>query len=91
MQGDQGAATDSRVLVRDKTTGFIKKFKTLKERKYYDEHLRYGFSFTGDKDYPKPLCYVCGEILSNSSETIFIDAPFREKYPVYKQEDVNFF
>ncbi|GBN53619.1 hypothetical protein AVEN_120634-1 [Araneus ventricosus] len=52
--------------------GFVKK-KTQnmsappKKRKYSNEYLKYGFSVTGDEDRPKPLCVVCGEILSNGS------------------------
>ncbi|GBO24366.1 hypothetical protein AVEN_186080-1 [Araneus ventricosus] len=46
----------------------IKKHQcTSAEEKYCNEYLKYGFSITGDEDCPKPLCVVCGEILSNGS------------------------
>lgn len=38
-----------------------------KKRKYCDEYMKYGFSYTGGEDSPKPKCVVCGEVLSNGS------------------------
>ena len=40
--------------------------RTGKKDKYCDEYMKYGFSYIGDEDCPKPHCVVCGEVLSNS-------------------------
>ncbi|GBM87767.1 hypothetical protein AVEN_171193-1 [Araneus ventricosus] len=40
---------------------------SAQKRKYSNEYLKYRISVTGDEDCPKPLCVVCGEILSNGS------------------------
>ncbi|GBM81494.1 hypothetical protein AVEN_154539-1 [Araneus ventricosus] len=63
--------TDWPVQVRNKIDFVLKKTQNIsappKKRKYSNEYLKYGFSVTGDEDCPKPLCVVCGEILSKGS------------------------
>ncbi|KAJ1158889.1 hypothetical protein NDU88_011561 [Pleurodeles waltl] len=36
-------------------------------RQYHESYLKYGFIGTGDSHAPKPLCIVCGEMLSNEA------------------------
>ena len=38
-----------------------------KTRLFDSDYVAFGFSATGDKNCPSPLCLVCGETLSNSS------------------------
>lgn len=38
-----------------------------KKRIYFDSYLAYGFSWNKDEGNPRPVCVVCGEILSNES------------------------
>ncbi|GBN07727.1 hypothetical protein AVEN_251407-1 [Araneus ventricosus] len=63
--------TDWPAQIRNKIDFVKKKFQSIsappKKRKYSNEYLKYGFSVTGDEDCPKPLCVVCGEILSDGS------------------------
>ena len=56
-----GHSTSSDVRQTDKGEQCVKK------RKYDDNYIRFGFSYTGDKDSPRPQCVVCGDILANSS------------------------
>ena len=46
---------------------FGKMVPKQKTRQYDSEYLAFGFTFTGDKNSPSPLCLICGETLSNSS------------------------
>ncbi|GBO18893.1 Zinc finger BED domain-containing protein 5 [Araneus ventricosus] len=63
-----------------------------KKRKYSNEFLKYGFSVTGDEDCPKPLCVVCGEILSNGRmKPSLLMRHLETKHPTYKQRDISFF
>ncbi|GBM06064.1 hypothetical protein AVEN_49443-1 [Araneus ventricosus] len=59
------------VLLKKKKIKKKKKLQNIsappKKRKYSNEYLKYEFSVTGHEDCPKPLCVVCGEILSNRS------------------------
>jgi len=41
--------------------------KRKTKRQYMDEYMNYGFTWTGDKDCPTPLCCVCGLRLANSA------------------------
>jgi hypothetical protein len=38
-----------------------------KFRKYSAEYLQYGFVCCGDEGNPKPVCLLCGSVLSNQS------------------------
>ncbi|GBM85019.1 hypothetical protein AVEN_4035-1 [Araneus ventricosus] len=85
----------SPVQVRNKID-FVKKNQNIgappKKIKYSYEYLKYGFSVTGDEDCPKPLCVVCGEILSNGSmKPSILMRHLETKYPIYKQRNISFF
>ncbi|KAL7638491.1 UNVERIFIED_CONTAM: hypothetical protein RMT77_011061 [Armadillidium vulgare] len=92
-QGDQCAVTDSGVLIIDNTINKTKNIRPLqKKRKYSDDYMKYGFSFMGDEDNPKPLCVICGETLSNGSlKPSLLMRHLETKHPSYKQKDVSFF
>ncbi|GBN69476.1 Zinc finger BED domain-containing protein 5 [Araneus ventricosus] len=97
QQGDNHEVqrpTDWPVQVGNKID-FVKKiFKASspKKRKYSNEYLKYGFSVTGYEDCPKPLCIVCGEILSNGSiKPALLIGHLETKHPTYKQRNINFF
>ncbi|GBM33134.1 Zinc finger BED domain-containing protein 5 [Araneus ventricosus] len=85
--------TDWPVQVRNKID-FVKKniSSPQKKRKYSNKYLKYGFPVTGDECGPKPLCVVCGEILSNGSmKPSLLMRHLETKHPTYKQRNVNFF
>ncbi|GBL93772.1 Zinc finger BED domain-containing protein 5 [Araneus ventricosus] len=64
----------------------------VQKRKYSNEYLKYGFSVTGDEDCPKPLCLVCGEILSNGSmKPSLLMRHLETKHPTYKQRNISSF
>lgn len=63
-----------------------------KKRKYLDEYLKYGFSFVGDDDCPRPQCVVCGELLANSSmKPSLLTRHLRTKHANYENKDRSFF
>ncbi|GBN75600.1 hypothetical protein AVEN_222359-1 [Araneus ventricosus] len=75
--------TDWPVQARNKID-FVKKDQNIsappKKRKYSNEYLKHGFSVMGNEDCQKPLCAVCGEIMSNGSmKPSLPNAPFRNK------------
>lgn len=43
------------------------KITKLKNRKYSEDYLSFGFTWTGDEGCPQPKCLVCGAILANQS------------------------
>ncbi|GBN38768.1 Zinc finger BED domain-containing protein 5 [Araneus ventricosus] len=85
--------TDWPLQVRNKIDSVKKNFSApLNKRKYSNEYFKYGFSVTGDEDYPKPLCVVCGEILSNGSmKPSLLMRHLETKHPTYKQRSISFF
>lgn len=63
-----------------------------KKRKYMDEYLKYGFSFVGDDDCPRPQCVVCGELLANSSmKPSLLTRHLQTKHANYEKKDRSFF
>lgn len=38
-----------------------------KKRKYDEDYLNFGFTWTGDKDEPNGLCVICEQVVNNSS------------------------
>jgi len=63
-----------------------------KKRKYTDEYVKYGFSYVGDFDYPKPKCIVCGEVLSNSCmKPSLLLRHLETKHADYKNKECDFF
>lgn len=63
-----------------------------KKRKYCDEYMKYGFSFIGDEDCPKPQCVVCGEVLANGSmKPSLLLRHLQTKHMNYKNKERSFF
>ncbi|XP_008189026.1 zinc finger BED domain-containing protein 5-like [Acyrthosiphon pisum] len=63
-----------------------------KKRKYNDEYVKYGFSYVGDFDYPKPKCIVCGEVLSISCmKPSLLLRHLETKHADYKNKECDFF
>jgi len=64
----------------------------VKKRKYTDEYVKYGFSYIGDFDYPKPKCVVCGEVLSNNCmKPSLLLRHLETKHADYKNKEYDFF
>ncbi|GBM09809.1 hypothetical protein AVEN_234643-1 [Araneus ventricosus] len=94
QQGDDHEVqrpTDWSIQVTNKI-GFVFEKKTQnistppKKRKYSNECFNYGFSVTDNENCPKPLCIVCGEILSNGSmKPSLLMRHLETKHPTYKQ------
>ncbi|GBM53751.1 Zinc finger BED domain-containing protein 5 [Araneus ventricosus] len=85
--------TDWPVQVRNKIY-FVKKNISAppKKRKYSNEYLKYGFSVTGNTDCPKPLYFVCGEILSNGGmKPSLLMRHLETRHPTYKQRNISSF
>lgn len=62
------------------------------KRKYSDEYIKYGFSYIGDEDCPKPKCVVCGVVLSNGCmKPSFLSRHLHTKHMDYKNKDCDFF
>jgi hypothetical protein len=63
-----------------------------KIRQYCDEYMKYGFSFIGDEDCPKPQCVVCGEVLANGSmKPSLLLRHLQTKHMNYKNKERSFF
>lgn len=63
-----------------------------KNRKYCEEYIKYGFSYVGDKNCPKPQCIVCGDILSNGCmKPSLLLRHLQTKHANYKNKDPSFF
>jgi len=63
-----------------------------KKRKYTDEYVKYGFSYIGDFDYPKPKCIVCGEIFSNCCmKSSLLLRHLETKHADYKNKECDIF
>lgn len=63
-----------------------------KKRRYLESYINYGFTCTGEEDCPKPLCVVCGEVLSNGSmKPSLLTRHLATKHPEYKGKDAAFF
>ncbi|GBN80649.1 Zinc finger BED domain-containing protein 5 [Araneus ventricosus] len=84
--------TDWPVQVKNKIDFVKKNICAPPKRKYSNECLKYGFSVTGDEDYRKPLCVVCGERLSNGSmKPSLLMRHLETKHLNYKQRNISFF
>ncbi|XP_043923363.1 zinc finger BED domain-containing protein 5-like [Protopterus annectens] len=63
-----------------------------KKRKYCDGYMKYGFSYVGNEDCPKPQCMVCGEVLSNGSmKPSLLLRHLETKHANYKNKEYSFF
>lgn len=63
-----------------------------KKRKYLNEYLKYGFSFTGEEERPNPLCVVCGEVLSNGSmKPSLLLRHLESKHAQHKNKEITYF
>ncbi|XP_050801384.1 zinc finger BED domain-containing protein 5-like [Gopherus flavomarginatus] len=66
--------------------------KMKKARKYVEEYLKLGFSWTGDEVEPVPLCVICYETLTNESIKSFnLKCHFDSKHKECKGKPVEFF
>lgn len=64
----------------------------VKKRKYDDNYIRFGFSYIGDKDCPRPQCVVCGDILANSSlKPSLLKRHLVTKHPTHVNKSADFF
>ena len=62
-----------------------------KKRKYCDEYMKYGCSFIGDEDCPRPQRAVCGEVLANGSMKPFLLLRhLQTKHMNYKNKERSF-
>ena len=41
--------------------------KKATSRLYNEDYMKFGFTFTGDKTHPTPLCIICAQTLANSA------------------------
>ena len=64
----------------------------VKNRKYDNNYIRFGFSYIGDKDCPRPQCVVCGDILANSSlKPSLLKRHLETKHPTHVNKSADFF
>jgi hypothetical protein len=64
----------------------------VKKRKYDDNHIKFGFTCTGDKECPKPRCVICGDVLANSSlKPPLLHRHLETRHPTHMNKSVNFF
>jgi hypothetical protein len=42
------------------------------------EYVKFGFTYAGDQDYPKPQCLICGDVFMNSSLKPSLLRPYLE-------------
>ena len=63
-----------------------------KKRKYCEEYLKYGFTYIGDENCPKPRCVVCGDVLSNGCmKPSLLSRHLQTKHANYKDKKYGFF
>ena len=63
----------------------------VKKRKYDDNYIRFGFSYIGDKDCPRPKCVVYSDILANSNlKPSLLKRHLETKHPTHVNKS-NFF
>ena len=55
------------ILIVEESSAKSKKPKTEKPRLCNAEYLKFGFTFAGNENNPRPQCLVCGDILANES------------------------
>lgn len=68
------------------------KESSLKKRKYDDSYIQFGFTSSGDPDFPLPQCVVCAETLSNHSlKPSLLRRHLETKHANLKHESVSFF
>lgn len=68
------------------------KESSLKKGKYDDSYIQFGFTSSGDADFPLPLCDVCAETLSNHSlKPSLLRRHLETKHVNLKDESVSLF
>ncbi|XP_043914064.1 zinc finger BED domain-containing protein 5-like [Protopterus annectens] len=93
MECDQSTSQDmSNILVQNTNQAQSLVSQRGKKRKYSDGYLKYGFSYVGNEDCPKPQCVVCGEVLSNGSmKPSLLLRHLETKHANYKNKEYSFF
>lgn len=75
-----GLNTDEQVQKKDKI------------RKYNNEYIKFGFTYIGNENYPKPKCVVCGDVLSNGCmKPSLLLRHLEMKHPNHKNKEHTFF
>ncbi|CAB3251550.1 unnamed protein product [Arctia plantaginis] len=68
------------------------KESSLKKRKYDDSYIQFGFTSSGDPDFPLPQSVVCAETLSNHSlKPSLLRRHLETKHANLKDQSVSFF
>jgi hypothetical protein len=64
----------------------------VKKRKYDDDYIKFGFTFSGDQECPKPRCVICGAVLANSSlKPSLLLRHLETRHPTQMNKPVDFF
>ncbi|XP_043916151.1 zinc finger BED domain-containing protein 5-like [Protopterus annectens] len=93
IECDQSTSQDmSNILVQNPNQAQSLVSQRGKKRKYCDGYMKYGFSYVGNEDCPKPQCVVCGEVLSNGSmKPSLLLQHLETKHANYKNKEYSFF
>ncbi|XP_043943211.1 zinc finger BED domain-containing protein 5-like [Protopterus annectens] len=92
IECDQSTSQDmSNILVQNTNQAQSLVSQRGKKRKYCDGYMKYGFSYVGNEDCPKPQCVVCGEVLSNGSMKPSLLLHLETKHANYKNKEYSFF
>lgn len=68
------------------------KSKTPKHRKYTEEYLKFGFSWTGHAGMPRPLCVLCSFVMKNECmKPSKLARHFRTKHSDHAHRSLDFF
>lgn len=78
-------SASSDVCQSDKSEPYLKKRK-------YDNYIRFGFSYIGDKDCPRPQCVLYVDILADSSvKPSLLKRHLETKHPTHVNKSADFF
>lgn len=88
----RGKDASSRTDDETPSTSVIKNQKKIVKRKYDEDYIKYGFSWSGDETAPKPQCIICGEQLSNESMVPSkLNRHLNSNHPSQANEDRQYF
>jgi hypothetical protein len=63
----------------------------VKNRKYDDDYIKFGFACSGDQECPKPRCVICGDVLANSSlKPSLLRRHLETRHPTKTNKPVDF-